>query len=83
LQRDLEQISVALNHFRVVAALVPATSNLKAQSNDNRGGRDKLGHDPGGEGACSNLTGIRSGTTTRDALLAVRSPRHAHRLTEL
>src|SRR5215469_13545884 len=29
----------------VVAGLVPATSNLKAQSKYNRGGRDKPGHD--------------------------------------
>jgi len=29
----------------VVAGLVPATPNLKAQSKNNRGGRDKPGHD--------------------------------------
>jgi hypothetical protein len=43
---DLEWISVALNHYRVVAGLVPATPNLKARSKSNRGGRDKPGHDP-------------------------------------
>jgi hypothetical protein len=32
--------------FGVVAGLVPATPNYKAHSNNNRGGRDKLGHDP-------------------------------------
>src|SRR5262249_37173713 len=31
----------------VVAGLGPATPNFKAQSNNNRGGRDKPGHDPG------------------------------------
>jgi len=43
---NLEWISAALNRYRVVAGLVPATPNLKAQSKRNRGGRDKPGHDP-------------------------------------
>src|SRR6266853_2885662 len=33
------------SHIGVVAELVPATPNRKAQSNNNRGGRDKPGHD--------------------------------------
>jgi len=33
------------SHIGVVAGLVPATSNVKAQSKNNRGGRDKPGHD--------------------------------------
>jgi hypothetical protein len=41
---DVEQISIALD-FSVVAGLVPATPTLKAQSKNNRGGRDKPGHD--------------------------------------
>jgi len=32
-------------HASVVAGLVPATPNVEAQSNNNRGGRDKPGHD--------------------------------------
>src|SRR5258707_11336037 len=32
----------------VVAGLVPATPNVKARSRNNRGGRDKPGHDPRG-----------------------------------
>jgi len=42
----------------VVAGLVPAPSNLKAQSKYNRGGRDKPGHDR--DRWCSNLTGRSS-----------------------
>jgi hypothetical protein len=33
------------SHSGVVAELVPATANIKAQSKDNRGGRDKPGDD--------------------------------------
>jgi hypothetical protein len=33
------------SHTRVVAGLVPATSLVEAQSKNNRGGRDKPGHD--------------------------------------
>jgi hypothetical protein len=37
---------MALNHFSgVVAGLVTATPNVEAQSKNNRGGRDKPGHD--------------------------------------
>jgi hypothetical protein len=40
-------ITIALNHITdVVAGLVPATPNFKAQRNNDRGGRDKPGHDP-------------------------------------
>jgi hypothetical protein len=35
------------SHTGVVAGLVPATPNFRAQSKNNRGGRDKPGHDPG------------------------------------
>jgi len=35
-----------IDHYRVVAGLVPATPNLKARSKSNRGGWDKPGHDP-------------------------------------
>jgi hypothetical protein len=42
----LEQISVALSQNGVVAWLVPATAGVKAQSSDNRGGRDEPGHAP-------------------------------------
>jgi len=39
---------VILNHsFGVMAGLVPAIPSIRAQSNQNRGGRDKPGHDPG------------------------------------
>jgi len=31
----------------VVAGLVPATPSMKARSKNNRGGRDKPGHDAG------------------------------------
>ena len=42
----LEQISMALNHVTgVVAGLVPATPNVEPRSKNNRGGRDKPGHD--------------------------------------
>jgi len=34
------------SHIGAVAGLVPATPNLKAQSENNQGGRDKSGHDP-------------------------------------
>jgi len=34
------------SHIGVVAALVPATPSVEAQSKNNRGGRDKPGHDP-------------------------------------
>jgi hypothetical protein len=44
--RLLQRISIVLNHTsRVVAGLVPATPSLRAQSKQNRGGRDKPGHD--------------------------------------
>jgi hypothetical protein len=45
-QVGLEWVSIALNHAGVVAGLVAATSNLKAQRENNRGGRDKPGHAP-------------------------------------
>jgi len=45
----------------VAAGLVPATPNRNAQSNNNRGGRDKPGHHLAGEAAYIRLTGIRSG----------------------
>ena len=35
------------SHTGVVAGLVPATPNLEAPTNHDRGGRDKPGHDPG------------------------------------
>jgi hypothetical protein len=34
------------SHTVVVAGLVPATQNVKAQSENDRGGRDQPGHDP-------------------------------------
>jgi hypothetical protein len=41
-------ILIALNHLTaVVAGLVPATPNVEGQKKDNRGGRDKPGHDAG------------------------------------
>ncbi len=39
---SLERISIALNHLTVAGL---ATSNAKALSENNRGGRDKPGHD--------------------------------------
>jgi hypothetical protein len=41
------------SHSGVVAGLVPATPNFKAQSKNNRGGRDKPGHDPEGMAVAS------------------------------
>jgi hypothetical protein len=35
------------SHPAVVAGLVPATPSFGAQSKQNRGGREKPGHDPG------------------------------------
>jgi len=35
------------SHPAVVAGLVPATSSVRARSEQNRGGRDKPGHDTG------------------------------------
>jgi len=48
------------SHTGVVAGLVPATPNVEAQSKNNRGGRDKPGHDAGRHARWFNLTGIRS-----------------------
>jgi len=42
---------MALKH--VVAGLVPATTLLRAQSNNDRDGRDKPGHDVGRCGAAA------------------------------
>jgi Ca-activated chloride channel homolog len=53
----------------VVAGLVPATPTFKAQSENDRGGRDKPGHDTGRDGARLNLTGIRSDYSRRPSLL--------------
>jgi hypothetical protein len=39
------------SHTRVVAGLVPATPSVRAQSMNNRDGRDKPGHDREGNGA--------------------------------
>src|SRR5215471_5868196 len=64
--------SVDFGHFEshtgVVAGLVPATPNVKAHSDNNRGGRDNPDHDPGDGGgftmmrACS----IRCRSEVRD-----------------
>jgi hypothetical protein len=37
------------SHTGVVAGLVPATPKFEAQSQNNRGGRDKPGHDAMGD----------------------------------
>ena len=56
-RRDLDVLSIRAGwktalEFRitypaVVAGLVPATPSVRARSKQNRGGRDKPGHDPG------------------------------------
>jgi hypothetical protein len=42
-REDFDRVEL---HFGVAAGLVPATPNIERQSGDNRGGRDKPGHDP-------------------------------------
>jgi hypothetical protein len=51
----------------VVAGLVLAIPGFEAQSKDNRGGRDKSGHDSGTGVWCFNPTGILSNIARREA----------------
>src|SRR5713101_3521928 len=55
----------------VVAGLVPATPNIKARSKNNRGGRDKPGHDPGEMAVAS--------TSPEAALTRLVEPNHPYR----
>jgi hypothetical protein len=59
----LDQFPVVLNQDmkRVIAGLVPTTAIVEAQYRNNRGGRDKPGHD--GAGKCFDMTGICSNKT--------------------
>jgi hypothetical protein len=47
----LQRISIVSNrkHPAVVAGFVPASPDVEAKSKNNRGGRDKPGHDREGE----------------------------------